>query len=100
MKPIDSTELFASKKSASGVISVAAFLMLFIASPAQAYLDPSTGSLIIQIILGGIAGILVAGKLYWARVKEFFGFSTGDAVDGVDAVDAVREKDTADPDAD
>lgn len=91
MKRIDGAVSFASKKPASGVISLAAFLMLFITSPAQAYLDPGTGSLIVQIILGGIAGLMVAGKLYWARMKEFFGFSTGDVA---------TEKDTTDSDAD
>ena len=66
-------------------------LMLPIASPAQAYLDPGTGSMILQILLGGIAGLLVAGKLYWTRLKEFFGLSTGEVASTENA---------SDPDAD
>ena len=66
-------------------------LMLPIASPAQAYLDPGTGSMILQILLGGIAGLLVAGKLYWTRLKEFFGLSTGEVTSTENA---------SDPDAD
>ena len=61
------------------LVALLAALLVPIASPAQAYLDPATGSMILQIILGGVAGLLVAGKLYWARLKEFFGFAATDA---------------------
>ena len=44
-----------------------------IASPVYAYLDPGTGSMLVQMLLGGLAGVLVIGKLYWHRVKAFFG---------------------------
>ncbi len=43
-------------------------------SPAYAYLDPGTGSMLAQLLLGGVAGALVIGKLYWARLKDIFGF--------------------------
>ncbi len=54
------------------------FVVVFIlasdlAHPAFAYLDPGTGSMIVQLLLGGIAGMLVIGKLYWQRLKENFG---------------------------
>lgn len=52
------------------------FLILYIVTlskSAYAYLDPGTGSIILQVLLGGIAGVLVVGRLYWQRVKEFFG---------------------------
>ena len=42
-------------------------------SPAFAYLDPGTGSILLQALLGGVAGGLVIVKLYWSRVKEIFG---------------------------
>lgn len=38
-------------------------------SSAWAYLDPGTGSFILQMLLGGIAGMLVVGRLYWEKVK-------------------------------
>ena len=41
--------------------------------PAYAYLDPGTGSMLVQLLLGGVAGVLVVGKLYWHRIKGFFG---------------------------
>ena len=37
-----------------------------------AYLDPGTGSMILQLLLGGIAGIAVVFKLYWRRFKNLF----------------------------
>ena len=42
-----------------------------LSSPAYAYLDPGTGSMLLQLILGGVAGALVVGKLYWHRLKAF-----------------------------
>ncbi len=36
------------------------------------YLDPGTGSLIIQIAIGGIAGGLVAAKILWKRIGRSF----------------------------
>ena len=60
------------------LISAATLLVLPVATPAHAYLDPGTGSMILQVILGGVAGLVVAGKLYWKRVKEFFGRSSGE----------------------
>jgi hypothetical protein len=37
------------------------------------YIDPGTGSLVIQLILGILFGGLVALKLFWANVRRFFG---------------------------
>jgi hypothetical protein len=34
------------------------------------YLDPGTGSMLLQALAGGIAGLAVVGKLYWARIKR------------------------------
>jgi hypothetical protein len=38
-----------------------------------AYLDPGTGSMLLQVILGGIAAIGVAGKIFWHRIKLAIG---------------------------
>jgi hypothetical protein len=59
-------------------VALLTVLTFAVASPAQAYLDPGTGTMILQIILGGVAGILVAGKLYWTRLKGFLGLSKGE----------------------
>jgi hypothetical protein len=34
------------------------------------YLDPGAGSMILQALAGGVAGVMVVGKLYWARIKR------------------------------
>ena len=49
----------------------AAAMLLWIA-PAHAYLDPATGSIILQGLIAGVAGVVVVARLYWARVKAFF----------------------------
>ncbi len=41
-------------------------------APAFGYMDPGSGSLLLQIILGGLAGLAVAGKLFWHRIISFF----------------------------
>lgn len=33
------------------------------------YVDPGAGSLLLQLILGGIAGALVSLKLFWGRLR-------------------------------
>jgi hypothetical protein len=36
-----------------------------------AYLDPGSGSMILQIIAGGLAAVAVTAKLYWGRLMKF-----------------------------
>jgi hypothetical protein len=33
-----------------------------------AYLDPGTGSMIVQLLVGGLAAVAVTAKLYWHRI--------------------------------
>ena len=35
-----------------------------------AYLDPGAGSLFLQALAGGVAGLVVLAKLYWSRIKR------------------------------
>jgi hypothetical protein len=44
-----------------------------VAGPAYAYLDPGTGSMILQVLLGGIAGLALVGKLWWHRFLVMIG---------------------------
>jgi hypothetical protein len=32
------------------------------------YLDPGTGSMLLQLLVGGIAAVGVAAKFYWRRI--------------------------------
>lgn len=54
------------------ISAVAILLMLATTTPAYAYLDPGTASMVLQVLLGGAAGALVVGKLYWSKLKGFF----------------------------
>jgi hypothetical protein len=53
-------------------------VLLIAARPAYAYLDANTGSLLAQLLLGGVAGIALIGKLYWHRLKGFLGLNKPD----------------------
>lgn len=46
-------------------------LALFAPGTAHAYIDPGTGSLLLQGILGAIAAGMVAVSFYWQRFKDF-----------------------------
>ena len=51
-----------------------AILAVFLCAPsdAHAYLDPGSGSAVLQILLAGVAGASVAIKFYWRRVVGYF----------------------------
>ena len=38
----------------------------------DAYLDPGSGSMLVQLLLGGVAGAAVIMKLGWERFKDIF----------------------------
>ena len=44
-----------------------------------AYLDAGSGSMILQIILGGFAALAVSMKLYWRRLMTFLGIRKPEA---------------------
>lgn len=46
---------------------------LMVVRPICAYIDPGTGSMVLQIVLGGVLASLVAIKLFWRQLKEFAG---------------------------
>jgi uncharacterized membrane protein len=46
--------------------------LILIPNNAYAYLDPGTGSIILQAILGFIAASIATISFYWVKVKLFF----------------------------
>jgi hypothetical protein len=48
-----------------------------LSSPAFAYLDPATGSIILQAIVGAVGTWLVYSRMFLAKSKTFFGRITG-----------------------
>jgi len=50
--------------------------------PAHAYLDPGAAGMLLQLLLGGVAGGAVILKLYWHRLKAFvFGAKSSSPLD-------------------
>ena len=52
--------------------------MLAFPGQALAYLDPGSGSFLLQMLLAALVGGLYTIKLYWARVKAFFNRSSSE----------------------
>ena len=58
------------RKSLMFKMTCSMFMLSSIFAPgAHAYIDPGSGSVLLQLLLGGIAGIGVVAKLYWDQVK-------------------------------
>ena len=53
-------------------ISCIFIIMAIYPSAAFAYLDPGTGSIILQVLIGAIAAIVATIKLYWQKLLNFF----------------------------
>jgi energy-coupling factor transporter transmembrane protein EcfT len=50
-----------------GVLS----LLLF-TDAAQAYIDPGTGSMIFQVLIGAVFGAGIAIKVFWSQIKSLW----------------------------
>ena len=59
-----------TKSSAHIFVWFALFLLVW-ADNAHAYIDPGTGSMIIQSVVAAIAGGLFITKTYWHKIKNF-----------------------------
>ena len=57
------------------VFGVSLALVLLGEVRVDAYLDPGSGSMLVQLLLGGVAGAAVILKLAWHRVQGLFGAS-------------------------
>jgi len=65
------------------LVSIACLVLLFaVPQQAHAYLDANTGSLIVQLLVGGLAGLALVGKLMWHRIAHFFGIRQPENDDG------------------
>jgi len=53
------------------LVSITVFVLLS-GIPAYAYLDPGSGSMLLQLLLGGGAALVVILKLYWNRFASLF----------------------------
>ena len=56
----------------SGLLFAILTALLLMPVSAMAYLDPTTGSMLISAIVGLFASLALAIKTYWYRIKAFF----------------------------
>lgn len=59
------------RTSSSGFLLTLFVLALVAVPPAHAYLDPGTGSLIIQVLIAAVVGTAFAVKVFWRRIAAF-----------------------------
>lgn len=66
---------------------------LLFPSDAYAYLDPGSGSLIFQTIVATLAGVAYGVRLYWSRIRGWFGGApAADQADGLDTDTGVGDE--------
>ena len=51
--------------------------LMALTSPAYAYLDPGTGSILLQALIGGVAASVTVVSLYYQRIKAYFSGLSG-----------------------
>jgi len=61
-----------TRKKSLWILIFAILVLLSFSTEAYAYLDPGTGSYILQLIIAGLLGGLFALKMFWSKVKNFF----------------------------
>jgi hypothetical protein len=59
------------------VLSILSVILLFpdetrASMKTCAYIDPGTGSFVIQLLIGAVCGGLFAVKLFWSKIVNFF----------------------------
>ena len=55
----------------SAMALLIAFMLLLFPQEGYAYLDPGSGSLVVQAILAAFFALTLTIKLFWRRIKEF-----------------------------
>ncbi|TFH38057.1 MAG: hypothetical protein E4G96_10910, partial [Chrysiogenales bacterium] len=56
-----------------GISGAALLISLVCTTQAFAYLDPATGSMIVQAVIAAVAAVSVSVGIFWKRLKSFFG---------------------------
>ena len=45
-------------------------VLLLVSTPASAYIDPGTGSFLVQGIIAAVLGAAMVIRMYWQRIKS------------------------------
>ena len=59
-------------KRMAGLFALTALIMTAFTADAHAYIDTSTGSYILQVLLAGLMGIMLTLKVFWKQIKNYF----------------------------
>jgi hypothetical protein len=63
---------FPHLRGAVPILMVLAISQLLAPTAAHAYLDPASGSLIVQVLIATVLGVLVGFKRIWFAITDFF----------------------------
>jgi hypothetical protein len=65
-----------SKASINPTWLIPLICLALIPKAAYGYLDPQTGSLVLQVLVGGLLTTLAAVRIYWGKLKKVFSKGT------------------------
>ncbi len=54
------------------ILTLSFLYIILSTDTSHAYIDPGSGSMLLQVLIASILGILTVIKIYWARLKTFF----------------------------
>jgi hypothetical protein len=54
------------------IILLSVIFLCFFSGPLTAYLDPGTGSYMLQLLIAGVASALLAIRVFWNNITVFF----------------------------
>ncbi len=83
---------FSRQRNALGwILVLAAGVIVLPTHFAYAYLDPGTGSFLLQILVAGFLGVVFALRLFRGRIASLFRRLLGREIDAGEAEDVVDE---------
>ena len=68
-------------KTHIGLVATAVVVLISCPTPAAAYVDPVTGSMAIQMLIGGLLTVAAASKRYWRRIRQVIGGKSSETAD-------------------
>lgn len=86
MKKIESWKKSLAPGRKWTVYCLAGYFLLSASDAHAGYLDPATGSLIIQMLVGAVLGAALTVKMWWYRLKEMFSRVLGNAPSTAESV--------------
>jgi hypothetical protein len=66
------------------ILGLSMALLIAGAMPAHAYLDPGTGSIIAQAVIGAVVAAGVFARVWWARLRSLLGLAKPETSADVD----------------